>query len=473
MIKNGWEMVIGIEIHLELNTKTKMFSPALNSFGDKENTNVSFIDLAYPGTLPLVNKNAIIKAIKLAKALKMEINKIVRFDRKNYFYPDLTKGYQITQQFNPIGTDGTIKIKVDNNWKEIAIERIHMEEDTAKSIHDNKLTYLNYNRSGVPLIEIVSRPVITSGKEACAYVDAIRQTALALNISDAKLNEGSLRTDVNISVKKIGEKELRTRCEIKNLNSLANIAKAIDYEANLQIEKYEKNEPVIQCTKRFDEDKLQTSVMRLKSDAIDYKYFPDPNLPYIELTDELIKSVEIEELPFEREQRYVKNNLNNVQISQLLNNLEYATYLDKIPYKDFKKSANLFFSDLVAYLNENKLSIQDLKIKEDEFAILISYVQDSKINKQNVQKIIDLKQKNSEKSIDKLIKENNLFVEVKVFSSKEIVDSIFKENATIEQEADKNFDKTLKFILGQAMKKTMGKANVKEIETLAKERLKK
>ena len=195
---NNWELVIGIEIHIELNTNTKMFSPMLNNFDSKQNYNVSNIDLAYPGSLPLVNKGAIIRAIKLAKALNMTIDPYVRFDRKNYFYPDLPKGFQITQQFHPIGSNGFVKAKVDNVWKDIAIERIHMEEDTAKAIHKNNLTYLNYNRAGIPLIEIVSNPVMHSAKEAAAYVDAIRQTVLCLNISDAKMNEGSLRTDINI-----------------------------------------------------------------------------------------------------------------------------------------------------------------------------------------------------------------------------------------------------------------------------------
>lgn len=214
-MNNDWEIVIGIEIHIELNTKTKMFSPVQNEYGDEANTNVSNIDLAYPGSLPLLNSSAIIKAIKLAKALEMEIDPLVRFDRKNYFYPDLTKGYQITQQFHPIGKNGLIRAKVQNSWKTFSIERIHMEEDTAKSIHENGLTYLNYNRCGVPLMEIVSNPVMHSAEDAMAYVEAIRQTALVLDISDAKLNEGSLRTDVNLSVRRKGENVLNTRTEIK------------------------------------------------------------------------------------------------------------------------------------------------------------------------------------------------------------------------------------------------------------------
>ena len=264
-----WELVIGIEIHIELNTKTKMFSPILNNFNSMPNSNVSNIDLAYPGSLPLVNKEAIIKGIKLAKALNMEIDPLVQFDRKNYFYPDLPKGYQITQQFYPIGKNGKIKIKVENEWKEIKIERIHLEEDTAKSIHSKDKTYLNYNRAGVPLIEIVSHPVIHSAKEAAAYVEAIRQTALCLNISDAKMNEGSLRTDINISIREKGTNVFNNRVEVKNLNSISNVQKAIEFEAERQLNIYQNGKTVVQETRRFDEQLKETVSMRLKTKIFD------------------------------------------------------------------------------------------------------------------------------------------------------------------------------------------------------------
>ncbi|WP_373439944.1 Asp-tRNA(Asn)/Glu-tRNA(Gln) amidotransferase subunit GatB [Metamycoplasma equirhinis] len=467
-----WEMVIGIEIHLELNTKTKMFSPVENSFDKEANTLVSNIDLAYPGALPLVNSAAIIKGIKLAKALNMKIDKLIRFDRKNYFYPDLTKGYQITQQFNPIGKDGSIKIKVDNEWKTISIERIHLEEDTAKSLHENDHTMLNYNRAGVPLIEIVSNPVIHSAKEAVAYVEAIRQTALCLNISDAKMNEGSLRTDVNISVRKINSKNLNTRVEIKNLNSLANVEKSINYEAQYQIECYEANKTFLQSTKRFDENSGKTVLMRSKSDAVDYRYFPDPNIPYIQLTDELITNTLIEEIPYEKEQRYFKNGLNSIQISQLLNNIEYANYFDKINSYDVKKSANIFFSDIVSYLNQNNKLINELKFLPEDATQLINYVIADKINKSNIRRIIELKDKNAEKNLTFLIRDNNLFEEIQEISIDKIIDEIFLENPSLSNEIIKNKDRSLKFIIGQVMKKSKGKANVIELNKKLLERFK-
>lgn len=468
-MNNDWEIVIGIEIHLELNTKTKMFSPASNNYEDKVNESASNIDLAYPGSLPLVNKQAIVKGIKLAKALNMSIDKLVRFDRKNYFYPDLTKGFQITQQFNPIGKNGKIKVKVDNEWKEIQIERIHLEEDTAKSLHEGSETFLNYNRAGVPLIEIVSQPVIRSAKEAIAYVEAIRQTALALNISDAKMNEGSLRTDVNISVRKKGTNDLNTRVEIKNLNSFSNIEKAIEYEANYQLNKYLNNETFDQETKRFDEQKNITVSMRSKSDAIDYKYFPEPNIPYIQLSDSDVEAITIEEIPYEKEMRYISSGLNQVQISQLLNNFEYANYLDHINSKDFKKSANIFFSDIVSYINQNNKTINELKFSPTDAQQVINYIIDSKINKSDLKLIIELKD-NSDKNIDQIISEKDLFIKEVAISLDDVINEILKENPDLENEFSKNYQRASKFMLGQAMKKTMGKANAAELNKKISER---
>lgn len=467
-MNNDWELVIGIEIHLELNTKTKMFSSQPNLYTSNPNIYVSHIDLAYPGSLPVVNKQAIIKGIKLAKALSMEIDQNIRFDRKNYFYPDLTKGYQITQQFNPIGKNGLIKIKVDNQWKDIKIERIHLEEDTAKSLHEGDFTYLNYNRSGVPLIEIVSNPVIHSSKEAVAYVEAIRQTALALNISDAKMNEGSLRVDLNISVRKKGTNDLNTRVEVKNLNSTSNIEKAINYEFNYQVECYKNNQIFEQQTKRFDEGKNITVTMRSKSDAIDYKYFPEPNIPYIELSKELIESVKIEELPFQREKRYLEKGLNNVQISQLIENIEYATFLDCIETTDFKKSANIFFSEIVSFLNQNNFSIAQLTIDIAKISKLIQFVLDGKVNKNSIKPILDFALKNSKLPIEDIIKNNNFFVEQKEISLQEVINEVLKENSNLEKEFEINYNRASKFLMGQVMKKTGGRAKIDELNNLIK-----
>lgn len=273
------QVIIGIEIHLELNTKTKMFSPAANDFSLAPNTSASVIDLAYPGTLPSLNKEAVRKAIKLAKALDMSVDDELHFDRKNYFYPDLPKGFQITQDRRPIAKKG----KIVTASKVIQIEKFHLEEDTAKSIHDSSSTLLNYNRAGTPLIEIVTEPVIFSSQEAIDYIEAIRELAIILDISDAKMEEGSMRADINISLRPYGANEFGTKVEIKNLNSLTNVKKSIDDEIKKQTKAIYSGIPIVQATKRFDEVKQETVTMRVKTGAVDYKFFPETNIVPIKL----------------------------------------------------------------------------------------------------------------------------------------------------------------------------------------------
>ncbi|XP_023226605.1 uncharacterized protein LOC111627266 [Centruroides sculpturatus] len=279
MAKN-YQVRIGIEIHLELNTKTKMFSGSRVDFEAEPNTLINEIDLGYPGTLPTVNQAAVEKAIQLAKALDMRIAEQLKFDRKNYFYPDLPKGYQITQQFEPIASAGILHLR---DGKKVRITRIHLEEDTARSHHRGEFTLLDYNRAGVPLIEIVSEPDLSSAQEAHEYVNLIRLIAQTLNISDAKMEQGSLRADVNISLSEPGSEIYGTKVEIKNLNSLQNILKAVEFEKEVQTQTLASGQKVVQATKRFDETKGQTVTMREKTAAIDYKYFAEPNIPPIKL----------------------------------------------------------------------------------------------------------------------------------------------------------------------------------------------
>jgi aspartyl-tRNA(Asn)/glutamyl-tRNA(Gln) amidotransferase subunit B len=287
------EVVIGIEIHLELNTKSKMFSNSPNFYDAKPNENINEIDLGYPGTLPTVNKEAVFKGLLLAKALKMKIDTKLRFDRKNYFYPDLTKGYQITQQFFPIGKNGVLPIENKN----ISIERIHLEEDTAKQIHGTTKTSLNYNRAGVPLIELVTDPVISTAEEAAQYVQGIRNLAIALNISDVKMEEGSLRADVNISLRPFGALELGTKVEIKNINSISNMKKAISFEISRQTKLLLTNKKIEMETRRFNDKNQETAAMRKKNDSIDYKYFPEPNIPIITLDKSFLDKAILPILP--------------------------------------------------------------------------------------------------------------------------------------------------------------------------------
>ena len=273
-----YDVTIGIEIHVQLKTNTKMFSGAPTSFGRKANTCVNEIDLGHPGTLPEVNKEAVRKAIQACTALHLTIDPLVKFDRKNYYYSDLPKGYQITQQFHPIGRDGYVEIESDGQIKKIRIERIHMEEDTAKQFHLTNFSLIDFNRAGTPLIEIVSRPDMKNGQEAEAYVEALRQTLYYLGVSDVKMEEGSMRCDVNISLAPKGSRTLGVKNEIKNINSISHIGKAVEYEIQRQSALLEAGEEVHQETRRFDDKTNTTISMRVKEGTVDYKYFPEPNI---------------------------------------------------------------------------------------------------------------------------------------------------------------------------------------------------
>jgi aspartyl-tRNA(Asn)/glutamyl-tRNA(Gln) amidotransferase subunit B len=318
---NNFKATIGIEIHTELNTKSKMFSSAPVSSYDEVNVNINEVDLGLPGVLPSPNKMAVIKGIQLATALGMKIDTQLCFDRKNYYYQDLSKGFQITQQYHPIGKDG--KITIDG--KTINIERIHLEEDTAKQQTVDGELCLDYNRCGVPLIEIVSKPDIETPQQAVAYLIAIKRILVFLNISDGRMEDGSFRADVNISVAPIGSTTLGTKVEIKNINSFANVAKAIDYEFNRQLRQILKGELIEQETRRWDEAKLQTVFMRLKSDAVDYHYFREPNIVEMNI-ENLVTTAQNEmgELPDSVRKQLVESGVANNIINQLLD--DYSAY---------------------------------------------------------------------------------------------------------------------------------------------------
>lgn len=449
----NYEVIIGIEIHLELNTKTKMFSSAPNNFKADPNTQVSVIDLAYPGTLPQLNKQAVVKSIKLAKALNMSIDKLIRFDRKNYFYPDLPKGYQITQQYHPIGKDGIVNVL----GKKIEIERIHMEEDTAKSSHEGDLTLLDFNRAGVPLIEIVSRPDIRNAKEAAKYVETIRDIALALDISDAKMEEGSLRADVNISIRPFGFKGYGTKVEIKNMNSLSNIESAIEFEINEQIHAISNGGYVKQVTKRFDEATKTNVVMRDKTDSVDYKYFHEPNIPHIRLSDEFVDSIKIEEMPWEREKRYLSQGIEQSYVDKLLWDLDKAKWFDQLNFNDKGKAAKLFFAEVVSLANEKGLPVSKLSIPANEFDKCLKYIEEGKISGKQAKDIIPLLTNNE--TVDEIISKLGFEQISDPNTLRKMIDEIIKNNLEfINSNKDKR-ERVEKFIIGLLMKNTKGQAN--------------
>ncbi|SYV97615.1 Aspartyl/glutamyl-tRNA(Asn/Gln) amidotransferase subunit B [Mycoplasmopsis edwardii] len=455
---NNFEVIIGIEIHVELKTKTKMFSSAEIDYSAEPNTKANQIDLAYPGTLPLVNKQAVKFGIALAKALKMEIDDELHFDRKNYFYPDLPKGYQITQFYRPIGKNGKVQIKTSNGLKEISIERIHLEEDTARQHHDSEFTKLDYNRAGIPLIEIVTDPVIRSAKEASAYVDMIKKTVLALEISEGKLEQGSLRADINISLRPYGYNGFGTKVEIKNLNSLSNIEKAIDNEIKIQTKKILKGEAILQETKRFDDQKNENITMRVKTGTVDYKYFPEANIPFIKLSKSFIDSVEVAELPLEKEQRYIDANIQNIYVQSLIDDIYLSKYFDSINYEDKDKLSKVFFAEVVSLANLQSKKAYELNIDAKYIQESLELLDKGIISGKSLKKLIPLLI-GFKGDIHSLLEEHNL----KQISDPKLIEehvlTIIKNNEALVAEYPERQEKVMKFILGSLMKETGGQVN--------------
>lgn len=465
-MNNNIEMIIGIEIHLELNTKTKMFSPVLNEFNAEPNTLVSPIDLGYPGTLPLVNKEAVRKAIQLGKALNMKIDNELHFDRKNYYYTDLPKGFQITQQFRPIGSSGVLEL---TNGNKIQIERIHLEEDTARQQHNEDNTLINYNRAGVPLIEIVSCPDIRSAEEAVEYIESMRLISLFLNISDAIMAEGSLRADINLSTRLKGSKEFGTKVEIKNLNSINNIKKAIEYEFNLQCVKIMNNEEIVQQTKRFDEATNQTVAMRDKTDAIDYRYFPEPNIPVIQLDQSFIDGIKKSELPNEMRKRYLDQNIPSEFVEQIINNLDYAKFLDLIPSSIISEATKIFFSEMVPLAIKSQVKIHDLNIKTNDFVKAIELVEKGLISGKQL-KVLIPKLQNLDIEVDELVvrEKMQLISDPKIILA--WIDEIKQKNPNLVNDFIEREERTIKFIAGEVMKLSKGQANpILTIEIIKKD----
>ncbi|VEU70291.1 Asp-tRNA(Asn)/Glu-tRNA(Gln) amidotransferase subunit GatB [Mycoplasmopsis glycophila] len=457
---NNFETIIGIEIHLELKTKTKMFSPAEINFNAAPNTCANQIDLAYPGTLPLINKQAVKFAIALAKAFHMEIDRELHFDRKNYFYPDLPKGFQITQFYRPIGKEGYVEIKTSEGLKKIAIERIHLEEDTARQHHDEDGTKLDYNRAGIPLIEIVTHPVIRSAEEAAAYVDMIKKIALSLEISEAKLEQGSLRADINISLRPKGYPKFGTKVEIKNMNSLSNIKKAIEFEIVEQRKKIMLGQEILQQTKRFDDKTNSNIVMRTKTGTVDYKYFPEPNIPFIKLSNQFVDDVILQELPLEKEARYLESNIPNIYVASLIDDFELAKYFDSINYEDKNKLAKVFFAEIVSLANAQGVPAYQVNIKPEHIKIALELLDDEIISGKSLKKLIPLLQ-NFEGNVDDLLDQHNLKQITDPNLITKLANEIMEKNEALLSEYPTRPERVIKFILGDIMKQTGGQVNPK------------
>ena len=473
----NFEAIIGLEIHVQMKTKSKMFSSSPNSFSRLPNTEVTPFDMAYPGTMPRVNKQAVINAIRVANALHMTIDHTLYFDRKNYFYSDLPKGFQITQQARPIGKNGYLDIlDKDGATKRIRIERIHMEEDTCKQLHLSDCSLLDYNRAGTPLVEIVSMPDIRSGTEAMHYVEAIRNIVVYSLTSDGKMEEGSLRCDVNVSLRPFGEEKFGTKVEIKNLNSIKNIEQALDYEIQRQSACLLTGVPVQQETRRFDEASGKTVLMRVKTDAVDYKYFCEPNIAPIALSDEFVQNAisTCPELYDDKKKRYLASGLSDTDASIILSDLAMATYFEKaiVGAKSAKTVANFIIVEVNSYLNKEGKRIDEFPLTPSLLKDVCNLQDEGYTHKQAMQIFAYLLENGGEaeeaRIALKIEKQASDDASVLAFVT-QVLDA--NPQSIVDFKAGK--DRAIGFLVGQVMKASKGKVNPASVSKMMLEEIKK
>ena len=470
----SWETVIGLEIHVQLSTNSKLFSGGSTGFGAEPNTHVDLIDMGLPGVLPVANREAFYKAIRFGLATNAEINQTSSFDRKNYFYPDLPKGYQITQMAMPIVGKGSIKIDVDGSEKIINITRAHLEEDAGKSIHDlfDGETGVDLNRAGTPLLEIVSEPEISNAKEAVAYFKAVRQLVTFLDICDGNMAQGSMRCDVNVSIKKQEDEKLGTRAEIKNINSFKFIERAINFEIERQIRIIESGESVVQETRLYDSVKNETRSMRSKEEANDYRYFPCPDLLPVVISDNEFNDIKnnLPELPDEKEKRYMsESNLEEAEAKIISSSKTMANMFEDACSKtdDSKLVANWLVGDISALLNKDNIDIEESKLSSNNFATLIERISDKTISGKIAKSVLE-EVWESGHDVDNIIKDKGLVQIQDESVLEEIAQKIINDNPSQVGAYKGGKDKLFGFFVGQVMKETQGKANPKSVNDILK-----
>lgn len=455
---------IGIEVHVELKTNTKIFSNSLNGYGQMANSLTNVVDLGYPGTLPTVNKEVINLGIKAATVLNCKIRKEMHFDRKNYFYPDNPKNYQITQSRTPIGYDGYVEIAVDGTKKKIEIEEMHIEEDTCKSTHRSDKTLLDFNRAGVPLIEIVTKPCISNSKEAKLYLEKLKELLFYTGISDCKMEEGSMRCDANVSIRKNEEDPFGTKCEIKNIGSISNVGISIEKEISRQERLLENGETFKEQTRRYDDKLGDTVLMRVKETGNDYRYFPEPDIPYLYLTDEMIEEVAktIEMLPDERRKIYISKGVSETNAKKLVQNKSLSDYFNTIldENTNFKIASNLLLGDISAYLNRTEKLITETSLTKERFKDLIDKMETGTLTSKNLKDILD-KVLEEDKAIDDIIKEAGIENITDTTALREVIKKIISENESSVNDYKAGHDRAIKYFMGQIMKETKGSANPK------------
>jgi len=475
----AWETVIGLEVHVQLLTKSKIFSGASTQYGAEPNTQACAVDIALPGVLPVMNREAARMAVKFGLAIGAEINHKSVFARKNYFYPDLPKGYQISQFEIPIVGKGQLKINVDGEEKIIGVTRAHLEEDAGKSLHEDfhGMSGIDLNRAGTPLLEIVSEPDMRSAKEAVAYLKSLHELVRYLEICDGNMQEGSFRCDANVSVRPKGQKEFGTRAELKNINSFRFVEKAIEFEVERQIDVIENGGEVVQETRLYDSVKDQTRSMRSKEEANDYRYFPDPDLPPLVVDEGLIEEVKasLPELPEAKRHRFVEQYaLSEYDAGTLTDSREMADYFEdtvRASAAEAKLVANWIMGDLSSLLNRHEKTISDSPVTVDMMAGLLKRIADNTISGKIAKDVLEAMW-NGEGDADAVIEKRGLKQITDSGAIEAIVDEVIANNPGQLAEYRAGKDKLLGFFVGQVMKASKGKANPAQVNELLKKKLK-
>jgi len=471
-----YEVIIGLEVHAQVLSKSKLFSTSATKFGAEPNTQVSLVDAAFPGMLPVINEFCVKQAIKTGIGLNAKINKRSVFDRKNYFYADLPQGYQISQFKDPIVGEGKVLLDMPYGQRKIGIERLHLEQDAGKSIHDldPQSTFVDLNRSGVALMEIVSKPDLRSPEEVNAYIKKLRSIMRYLGTCDGNMQEGSLRADVNVSVRTKGSKEFGTRCEIKNVNSIKFMQMAIEYEANRQVDLIEDGKTIDQETRLFDTKKNETRSMRSKEDAHDYRYFPDPDLLPLEVSDDFIKKLQLEipELPDEKKKRFIeKFKLSPYEANILVSDIETSKYFeDVIKKSDVKLATNWIIGELFAALNEKDLEISESPISAGNLSKLINLIKDGTISGK-IAKTVFEQMMEGDKDPKKIVEEKGLKQESDPKALEALIDKVIDSNRDKATEYKSGKVKLFGFFVGQVMKLSGGKANPQLVNEILKKKL--
>ena len=475
--KNKYEVIIGLEVHAQVSSNSKLFSGSATKFGAEPNSQVSLIDSAFPGMLPVINKECINQAIRTGLGLNAKINNNSVFDRKNYFYADLPQGYQISQYKNPIVGEGKVLLDMPYGSKEIGIERLHLEQDAGKSIHDMdpSNTYVDLNRSGIALMEIVSKPDLRSPEEVNAYIKKLRTIMRYLGTCDGNMQEGSLRADVNVSVRQVGDKKFGTRCEIKNVNSIKFMQMAIEYEANRQVKLLDEGKKIEQETRLFDTKKNETRSMRSKEDAHDYRYFPDPDLLPLKIEQKLIDDLKktLPELPDNKKERFMSDyGLNSYEANVLVSEKEISNFYEEVAkLSDKKLAATWMMGDLFAMLNDKGLNISKSPISAKNFAELVQSIKSGEISGRIAKEVFELMVESGDNA-KKIIESKGMKQQSDPKELEKIINEILTKNKDKVDQYKSGKEKLFGFFVGQVMKQSGGKANPQLTNDILKKLLK-